>query len=318
MDYLRVPRTISSHDLSSQSFSWSPAMYRRVEIPNQKTELVGNLLDGWDKGSDPGSLFYLNCSTHYLIRTKALQDHSNLIYPKGDAITPLNPRAFESVDLSDGDILLSKDSNIGECAMVDGDRWKNYAISGGLVRLRPSINRYYLFAFLKHPIFCQQLYSMVPRGATITHANTLWLKCKIPFPDQRDATRIEGYVAALMEAIVDKECAIRRRSERINERIDQELCTNGDGSKFAYAYPRREEVVSTLRFDAAVYSQPFKMAMHRIKSYRDGYGNYKELGFSIGRGQNLQVSSIGQSVYSDMPRANFYRLGPAPLWWTGS
>src|SRR5262245_48426876 len=147
-------------------------MYRRVEIPARTTRAVRELLSGYEKGSDPGSLYYLRQSTHYLIRTKALQDHSTLIYPKGDAIVPLNPRAFEDTHLSDGDILLSKDSNIGECAMVDSERWRNYAISGGVVRMRSAIDRFYLFSFLKHKLFRDQLYSMVPRGATIAHANT--------------------------------------------------------------------------------------------------------------------------------------------------
>ena len=62
--------------------------------------------------------------------------------------------------------------------MVDGDGWKNHAISGGIVRLNPKVDRFYLFSFLKHPIFRQELYSLVPRGATIAHANTLWLGCK--------------------------------------------------------------------------------------------------------------------------------------------
>ena len=179
MQYLRVPGTITYANAVSRGLSWSPSMYRRIEIPNSKTKRVGDLLHGWDRGNDPGSFYYLQRSSYYLIRTKALQDHSTLIYPKGNAITPLNPTVFNSPNLSDGDILLSKNSNIGECAMVDGDRWKNYAISGGIVRLNPKINRFYLFAFLKHPVFREELYSMVPRGATIAHAKTLWLDCKI-------------------------------------------------------------------------------------------------------------------------------------------
>ena len=81
-------------------------MYRRVEIPSRKTKTVGQLLSGYDKGSDPGSLYYLRHSTHYLIRTKALQDYSTLISTKGDAITPVNPRVFCDQALKDGDILL--------------------------------------------------------------------------------------------------------------------------------------------------------------------------------------------------------------------
>jgi len=237
MHYLLVPSSITRAAVKNASHSWSPSMYSRVEIPARVTESVQELLEDWDKGSDPGSFFYLQRSPNYLIRTKALQDYSALIYPKGDAIIALNPRAFNSPNLSDGDILLSKDSNIGECAIVDGDRWKNYSISGGLVRLRSRIDRFYLFAFLKHPLFRQQLYSMVPRGATIAHANTRWLDCKIPFPDQPDAPRVERYVSVLMEAIVDKERALRDRDEAILKAVDDELTEGQSKTGFKYRYP---------------------------------------------------------------------------------
>ena len=73
-------------------------------------------------------------------------------------------------------------------------------------------------------------------------------------------------------------------------------------------YPTLEEVRTGLRFDAAVYAPAFKQQEHRIKNYAHGWANYKELGFEISRGQNLQVSCIGHSVYSDTPRPHFYRL----------
>lgn len=197
MNHLRVPYQITLADLKVKDASWSAGMYRRVEIPTSRTRLVSDLIAGYDKGSDPGSMYYLEKSTHYFIRTKSLQAHSYLISSKGGAITPLNPRVFEDMTLTDGDILLSKDSNIGECAMVDGDAWRNHMLSGGIVRLRPLINRYYLFAFLKHELFKTELLSMVPRGATIAHANELWLDCRIPFPAQRDEHNVITYVAGL-------------------------------------------------------------------------------------------------------------------------
>lgn len=307
MKYLNVPQEILFTDLQVKAASWSAGMYRRIEFPTSHTRPIRELITGYDKGSDPGSMYYLNTSTHHFIRTKALQANSYLISPRGGAITPLNPRAFEDMALTDGDILMSKDSNVGECAMVDGDSWRNHTLSGGIVRLRPSINRYYLFAFLKHELFKTELASMVPRGATIAHANELWLDCHVPFPTQQDANDIIAYVSAVAEAILDKERAIRARNRAINIEIEAELLANQKG-RFRYTYPTLDDVRQMSRFDAAIYSEIFKREEYQIKNYSRGWANYKQLGFDIGRGQNLQLSCIGQSIYSDLPKPNFYRL----------
>jgi hypothetical protein len=308
MQYLQVPRTISTADVLAGKRSWSPSMYRRVEMPTSNTKTVKRLLHGWDKGSDPGSFFYLRHSTHYLIRTKALQEHSYLIYPKGGSITPLSPQAFEQKNLINGDILLSKDSNIGECAMVDGDRWNTYAISGGVVRLRPSINRFYLFAFLKHPIFREQLYAMVPRGATIAHANSLWLDCKIPFPNQPNAAQAEKYVGCLMEAIVEKECAIRDRNAQILKEISDELIAGQSTAAFSYKYPSLAEVRGNARLDAAIYSSEYKSKMWLITNYARGYRTPTAAGFDVKPGPSLEIKIIRTRIDSDVSKAGFYRL----------
>jgi type I restriction enzyme S subunit len=233
--YVEIPSQLSVQEVRAKDSSWSPGMFRRVMIPTGSVKPVRALLDPkrpFDRGIEPGSLWYLYRSTHCLIRTKALQPHSCLLYPKGDAIVPINPRVFENVGLSNDDILLSKDSNVGECAMVNGDDWRNYMFSGGIVRLNPTVNRFYFFAFLKHPIFKSQLLAMTPRGATITHAKTLWLDCRIPFPSQPNADDVVIYVSALMQAIVDKEIAIRERHGRIFALIEAELM-NQQPRKFA-------------------------------------------------------------------------------------
>jgi type I restriction enzyme S subunit len=308
MQYLQIPQRIASKEVLAKGFSWSPSMYKCVDIPTQKTKPVSELIAGYDKGSDPGSRYYLQRSTHYLIRTKALQDHSALIYPKGDAITPMNPRAFEDLSLSDGDILLSKDSNIGECAMVDGDRWKNYAISGGLVRLRPSIDRFYLFAFLKHSLFREELYAMVPRGATIAHANTLWLDCKIPFPDQPDAECVVRYVSALMEAIVDKERSIRERNDAILQSIAMELDTGQRNKHFRYEYPQLDEARVRARFDAAIYSREYKSKMWLMENYGRGCRTPTQAGFIVKPGPSLEIKILRTRIDSNTPKRGFYTL----------
>jgi type I restriction enzyme S subunit len=252
-------------------------------------------------------MYYLEKSTHYLIRTKALQEHSYRISPKGGAIAPINPQVFEDMQLADGDILLSKDSNVGECAMVDGDSWRNYTLSGGIVRLRPSINRYYLFAFLKHDLFKTELLSMVPRGATIAHANELWLDCRIPFPAQSDADDVISYVAALAQVIAEKERAIHDRNEEIHAQIEAELTENQTG-EFHYEYPTRDEITRLARFDAAIYSYEYKSKIARIQNYRRGHQTPSEAGFTITPGPSLEIKLLQTRLDSETPKPGFYEL----------
>jgi len=312
MHYLRVPHEITLTDVQAKDASFSPGMYRRVIIPTRAAKPIGDLLDAkkpFDKGAEPGSMWYMKRSTHGFIRTKALQDYSYLIYPKGDAVVPINPRAFDDPNLCDGDILMSKDSNLGECAVVDGNGWKNHMFSGGIVRLHPTSDRWYLYSFVKNPIFKAQLRAMTSRGATIAHAKTLWLDCLIPFPDQGDAPRVIRYVSALMEAIVDKEKAIRERNKLIDASIVEELRRGQDNAQtFLYELPTIGELRCLMRLDAGLYSEDSKRKLFFVRNYRLGTGTYEELGFEIGRGQNLQISCIGQSIYSDEEKPNFYRL----------
>ena len=109
MEYLQIPESITCAEIRANNFSLLPSMFERVNIPNTNTHTIRELLDPtnpFDKGIEPGSSWYLPHSTHFFIRTKALQDHSSLLYPKGDAIIPINPRIFNNPNLSD-DIYLS-------------------------------------------------------------------------------------------------------------------------------------------------------------------------------------------------------------------
>src|SRR6266436_3985874 len=99
MNYLRIPREITSAQVRANGNSWSAGMYQHVEIPTTATQCIAELITGYDKGSDPGSMYYMRKSPNYFIRTKALQEDSYLICAKGEAITPINPRVFEDMDL---------------------------------------------------------------------------------------------------------------------------------------------------------------------------------------------------------------------------
>jgi len=250
-------------------------------------------------------------STHYFIRTKALKHHSYLLYPGGDAITPINPRAFRDPILQDRDILMAKDSKVGECAMVHDRHWENHMFSGGIVRFRPApgVHHWYLFAFLKNPIFKAQLQAMVPRAATITHAKQLWLDCLIPFPKQEDADRVIRYVCALMQAIVEKEKTIRKYDTEINRLINEEFKTSQKpNSPFFYSYPTLEEIQKNGRLDAAIYAPEYKEKIHWILNYKYGTGTPTEMGFVVVPGPSLEIKILRTRIDSDVYKPGFYAL----------
>jgi hypothetical protein len=311
MDYLRVPKEVTIAEIRARGASLSPGMHRRVIIPSSTVKRVRDLLNPgrpFDRGIEPGSLWYMKYSPRHLIRTKALQDHSCLLYPKGDAIVPVNPKVFEDPALCGGDILMAKDSNVGECAIIDGDHWKNCMFSGGIVRLHPICDGYYFFAFLKHSLFKTQLLAMTARGATITHAKTLWLDCLIPTPNQDASDGVIHYVSALMQAIVEKQKAMRERSDSIHNAIQLELEGNQKKREFQFEHPHTSELTRLGRLDAAIYDRQYKSRIWLVENYAGGYTTPKADGFVVTPGPSLETKILGTRLDSEVCRPGFYAL----------
>jgi len=181
-------------------------------------------------------------------------------------------------------------------------------ISGGMYKMVVESNKYYLLAFLKHSHFKKQLNFLISRGATIKHAKDMFLDCKVPLPCQKDADKVIKYVEILTKSIIIKEIEIKKKDQLIYETIEKEINNNQKDSKFVYQYPRREDLCKLNRIDAAIYSRYFKECEFRIKNYKYGFMDIKSLGFNSSRGQNLQVSCIGESIYSEEKKRNFYTL----------
>lgn len=311
MKYLRIPDEITLDELISKDFSLSPSMHRGVNIPNNNVKAVRELLNSkkpFDKGTEPGSLWYLQRSPNYFIRTKALKEYSYLLYPKGDAIIPINPKVFKNPNLKDGDILLSKDSNVGECVIVDSSRWGNHMFSNGIVRLNPDFDRLYLFAYLKHPIFKAQLIAKSPRASTITHAKTMWLDCLIPFPSQNNSEEVINYVSLLTRSIIDKEILIRKRSNSIFSTIQKELINNRKNEKFSFQYPHIDELKKLGRLDSAIYDIEYKSKIWLIENYKYGYSTPTENGFNVIPGPSLEIKIIKTRIDSEYYKLGFYAL----------
>jgi restriction endonuclease S subunit len=222
MDYTVIPAEINIKDFIDNDFSFSPSRYKKIDCPNPNTKKLGELLDRQlkitDKGIEIGSNNYITISPYKFIRTKGIQFDSFLPYFRTDSVVPILPSSFTDYKLSEGDVLISKDSNIGEVAILDKD-YPNYMISGGIYRLPLSTYKYYVFGFLKHEFFKKQLDFLTSRGATIRHAKTLFLDCRIPFPNQENKDDVIKYVELLVASICLKEKSIRQKDISIRDLI---------------------------------------------------------------------------------------------------
>lgn len=308
--YVKTPTAISFSDIVEKEFTLSSSQYMDLVMPNENflyvKDFLSRPLQRKDLGVEVGSLNYIGKSTHYFLRTKALQQHSFLPEITGETALPIMPGCFVRMNLIKGDLIISKDSNIGEIVILDKD-YPNFMLSGALYKLPVSDKKFYLLAFIKHNIFREQLDFMVPKGATIRHAKTLFLDCKIPMPNINTDETIK-FVELLTQAIINKEQLIKERHEKILQQIEQELLNNQKSNKFKFELPTINEIENTGRLDTNLYREHFKQIVFQIQNYTKGFQTIHQLGFSLSRGQNLQVSNIGDSVYSKKKYKNFYTL----------
>lgn len=309
MEYTRIAPTITYKDLKAKQ-SLSPSSYKTLSVTNKTAKKIRDLIsDKPQKGQEVGSSSYISKSNFYFLRTKALQAFYFLpVLNDKECMVPILPNSFKGLNLKKGDILISKDANIGETTYLDKDL--PYCMTaGGLVRLRfPEAIQQYVLAFMKSSFFKEQIYLMVSRGATIRHAKDLWLDAMIPFPNQDNKGEVINFVSILTGAAIRKEAEIKGKYNKIVGLIDKELKENQGPGKFTYNMPSLKELQETGRLNASVYSIDFKHIIFYIENYKYGFKTLQDLDFKPKRGPNLAVSVIGQSIYSEEPKSNFYRL----------
>ncbi|OHC00082.1 MAG: hypothetical protein A2Z57_05105 [Planctomycetes bacterium RIFCSPHIGHO2_12_39_6] len=302
---------VSYKKIIEARYNLAPSQLKVLTFANSNYLHVRDFLDRplktSDRGVEVGSANYIRNSYKFFIRAKSLTSGQFLPEINTEEIKPIRPQVFVDYKLSEGDILISKDSNIGESVILDKDYF-NCMLSGALYKLPVSKKKYYLLAFFKSSIFKDQLDLMVPKGATIRHAKTLFLDCKIPLPNQENLDDVISYVEELTKSIVNKEKEIRKKNEQIFTLITDEINCNQKNEKFKFTHPRLNDLQIKKRLDTGMYNKKYQEQNFLIRNYGFGTSTFKDLGYKISRGQNLQVSSIGRSIYTDFIKKNFYKL----------
>lgn len=298
-------------DVIKDKSTLSPSTLEKSIIKNKNRfnleELLSRSLLKSDNGFDIGTASYLKQSEYYFLKAKALQNNSFIPIIEKESAVPMNKKAFKNYLLKEGDLIISKDSNIGECAILD-QNMENFMPCGALYRLPINNNKLYIFAFIKSIYFKEQLDELVPKGATIRHAGKKFLKCSIPFPNNDRESKII-LIEIIVRMIMDKEKIIKNKNFEINELIENELnSVIIDENNELFRRTSINELEISNRLDATFYTKKAKIQKTILKKYKNGANSLEELGFLSKRGQNLQVSNIGKSVYSPKPKLNYYTV----------
>jgi type I restriction enzyme S subunit len=304
MKFSSIPKTINYKDLIEHKVnSFSPTDYLNIRVKS-KFEYLENLIYTPIYGKEVGTSNYMENSKLKFIRTKCLQDTAILLN-LDDAIG-LNPKEFRNFNLKEGNVLLVKDSNIGEICYLHEDL-PTCAISGGIVKLNinDKLDKFYVIGIMKSSFFKEQIDLMTPKGATIRHSKDNFKYTKIPIPN--DITIINK-ISVLTQSLIKKEIELRNKFDQINILIENELKENQLSNKFNYQMLSFNDLVELNRFDTGLYTQKIKEVEFLIKNYKHGSQTIVEQGFYSVRGQNLAVSVIGKSIYSNNYKRNFYQL----------
>lgn len=310
MAYIDIPQEISSKEVCENGYILSSNAYKKLLMKNThfKTlrELLARDLKRSDLGVEVGSLSYVPKSPFTFMRAKALQEHSFLPEITDESLLYILPQSFVNMDLKKGDVIISKDSNIGEVVILEKD-YPNTMLSGAMYKLPLTQHKYYILSVIKHTIFREQLDFIVPKGATIRHAKQLFLDCKIPFPNHNTQQTI-AFIEMLTQSIITKEKLIKERHAKILNFIESELLNNQKPNTFKYAYPTFQEIQESGRLDTGIYCEEFKKWNFIVKNYKYGSKNLIDRGFSYTRGTSLEKNFIGNRIDSSIFIDGYYEL----------
>ena len=308
--YIDIPLFATLDEIVNKNYTLSATQYKSFNISNKNIKPLSDFLDRElarkDLGYEVGSECYVENSPFMFIKTKALQPESYLLDENKGSMQYITPHNYVKMDLKQGDLLISKDSNVGEIVILDQD-YPYAMLCGGIYRLPITKNKYYLLAFIKSDVFRQQIDFLVPRGSTIRHGKTKFLDCLIPLPNKNYEDTIK-YIELLMQSIINKEIEVRRKHNLILDEIQKELESNQSGQKFKYNLPSISEIMNLDRMDSSLYSEDFRRKEFLITNYKYGYQALPDKGYRGVRGTSLEKNFIKNRIDSDAFVEGFYKL----------
>lgn len=315
--YLEIPNKISYKDMIKKN-SLSALQYKKTSCKNKNIKIVKDLIEvkitSW---KEVWSNSYIKSNTNYkFIRTKAIQSSNfQLDLSIEGSFEYIKPKDFEANKWLNNKNILNKNDlifvtwwNVWEVAI--SQETQNSIMSSHILKLPIKENKYYIFSFLKNN-FCKEQANLWPLWsiAWLDSFNIdILLNIKIPFPNQKNSKDIINYIELLTQSIINKEEEIRSKNKIISNIIEYELINSQDNIRTKLNSVTYKELKKVWRLDTWMYNDNYKKVFSLIENYKNWNSTLDGLWYKITRWQNLQISNIWKSIYSEEPKEWFYKL----------
>lgn len=300
--YIRVPNTITFENCQANNFVFAPSKYSRFIPTNSElfVPLSRKCIERKDKIKVNRRLTYSYSEIGDIDVNNGTVDFRTSY---GLNLPSENPKKCCLNDI----LISTVRSYRGGFGMLSSSE-ENHCCSPAIIVIEdvtPDITKEYLLAILRSDFFIEQILGFQTRGMYPRLDNNAMDNIVIPIPENNSIQ----YISVLMRAYLNKHELIKQRHADIMQIIDEELKSNQIESTNTYQLPTLSDLQNVGRLDTGLYSKLFKDNIARIQSYTYGYyENIFELGYQLSRGQNLQESNIGKSIYSEHHYDNFYTL----------
>ncbi len=305
MNYTVQKSQYDSEDIVVNNYSFAPSDHREicfnkwglsfVELKTfVKKEFAGEQID---------VSLYIKQKTPYKLITIKNMEGLILEEQHGGEFIYKNIYENSSKKLQKGAFLVSRNASLAKISYIYNDL--NGILNGGIssIFIENEVERFYVMSFFISSYAKNLLELITSSGGTQQNIKreTL-LSLEIPTVKEENVKKILSFIT---HNIIDKEQQIKEKNQQIDSLIKKELEIH---SHTELNTPFSSEIQNnSYRFDSGLYSPEYKGIKESIEFYEGGYFNLLSK-YNAKRGQNLQVSNIGLSIYSEERKNNFYRL----------
>lgn len=308
MKYVRVPTSIPIHEIRQNGAIFAPGRFVRLALPERHPGIDYVPLD---------ALIVLRDST-IKVDQRTRYHYAEI----GDIEVTTGGVTFKTImghelptrtpsEARHGDVLISTvrtyRMGIGYVSSKLPNMVTTQAVMNlcGVTNDIPGLTLLYVYSFLRSEFFVEQVWSLLNRGVYPRMDTSALANILIPIPEDPQVIR---YVSVLQQAVIDKEQALRARSETLDACIQEEIESHQQRIPFGFRYPTSDEIRHSGRLDAAIYAQEYQSKIWLVENYAGGYTTPDAAGFKVIPGPSLEIKLLGTRIDADEYQAGFYAL----------
>lgn len=305
MKYVHVPTTLLSNEVRREGCCFSPSKYLRFIPPDRSNYVtLDKLVELREKkiNTKKGETYHYAEIGDIDIYTGGISFNTMMGYQlPGERLA----------EAKKGDVLISTvRTDRGGIGQVWLDR-PNMVTTNAILNIQgvtdhvPNLTLDYIFTFLRSGFFTEQVWSMINRGMYPRMDKGALDKIQIPIPND---SRVIEYITLLAKVAIGKIETVKIKHREVFNLIEEEIDANQGSHEFVYSFPTIADIRATSRMDTGLYCKGFRRFRHRVENYKNGSTTLKAMGVESRRGPNLAVSVIGESLYSEVEKPNWYKL----------